>query len=113
MVLVTVLIKRDQKIGFITGGQHFARTDAHLENRRTTGDRGRDGHVGHDVLLAATGEAGEERAGSLNSVLRISGEPDHGVLNTFRAQIGPLAVWRDCLCSSVWSFAHGVRKLTD
>src|SRR4030095_15918142 len=77
VVLVTVLVKRYQKIGFITGRQHFARADAHLKNRRTTRDCRRDGHVGQDVVLTAAGQAGEERAGGLNSILRVTREPDH------------------------------------
>ena len=64
VVLVTVLVKRDEKIGFIARREHFARTDADLENGWPTRDRGRDGHVGHDVVLAASGQPGEERAGS-------------------------------------------------
>src|SRR5262249_22551323 len=92
---------------------HFPRTDAHLKNRRTTGDRRRDGHVGHDVVLTAAGESGEERAGGLNSILRITGEPDHRVLNAFRPQIGSVGGRRCRLCSSIPSFTHGIRKLTD
>jgi hypothetical protein len=69
VVLVTVLVKRDQKIGFVTRRQHFSRTDAHLKNGRATGNRGRDRHVGHDVVLAAPGQAREECAGGLNAVL--------------------------------------------
>jgi hypothetical protein len=83
-----MLIERDQKIGFIASRQHFTGTDADLKDRWSTGDCGRDRHVGHDVLVAASGEAGEKRAGSLNSVLRITSETNHGVLNIFRAQIG-------------------------
>jgi hypothetical protein len=41
-------------------------------------------------VVAAAGEPGEERAGGLNSVLRITGEADHGVLNAFRPQIGAI-----------------------
>src|SRR5207302_1599119 len=89
VVLVTVLVKRDQKIGFIACRQHFTGTDAYLENGRTTRNRRGDGHVGHDVVLAASGKAREKGAGGLNSVLRISREPDHRVLNAFRPQIGP------------------------
>ena len=53
MVFVTVLVKREQNIGFITGAQHFAGTDADLENGRTAGNRRRDRHERHDFLLAA------------------------------------------------------------
>src|SRR5437660_358881 len=88
MVLITVLIKRDQKIGFVTGREHFAGTDAHLKDRRSAGDGGWNGHVSHDVLIAAASEPGEKCARGLNSILRIAGQPDDRVLNIFRAQIG-------------------------
>ena len=32
VILIAVLIKCDQKIGLVACGQHFARTDAYLEN---------------------------------------------------------------------------------
>ena len=51
-------------------------------------NRRRDGHVGHDILFAASGESGQKGAGGLNSVLRIPGETNYGVLNIFRPQIG-------------------------
>ncbi len=88
VVLVTVLIKRDEEIGFIARRKHFARAHADLEDRRPARNRGRDRHVSHDVLIAASGQAREESAGGLNAVLRISGEADYGVVNAFRAQIG-------------------------
>ena len=113
VVLVTVLVKRDQKIGFVACRQHFTGTDAYLENGRTTRNRRGDGHVGHDVVLAAPGKAREKGAGGLNSVLRISREPDDRVLNAFGPQIRSLGVRRGCLCSSIRSIAHGIRKLTD
>ena len=87
MVLVTVLIKRDEKVGFIASREYFAGTDPDLKDRRAAGDRGRDRHVSHDVLVAAPGQPREKRAGGLNSVLRIAGQTDDGVLNIFRAQI--------------------------
>ena len=90
VVLVTVLIKRDEEIGFVAGGENFARADADLENRRTAGDRGGNRHVSHDVLVAAAGEPGEESAGALDAVLRIAGEPDDGVVDVFGTQIGAL-----------------------
>src|SRR5438309_540140 len=88
MVLITVLIKCDEKIGFVTSRQNFARTDADLEDRRPAGDGGGNRHVSHDVLIAASGEACEKCAGGLNSVLRIASKPNDCVLNIFRAQIG-------------------------
>src|ERR1700719_3732039 len=90
MVLIAVLIKRDQKIGLITRRKHFAGTDTDLEDGRAAGDGGWNCHVSHDVLIAASGEPGEKRAGGLDSVLRIAGEADDGVLNIFRAKIGPV-----------------------
>src|SRR5947209_218802 len=88
MVLITVLIKRDQEIGFVTGREHFARTDADLEDGRSARNGGGNRHVSHDVLIAASSEPGEKRARGLNSVLRIAGEPDDCVLNIFRSKIG-------------------------
>ena len=90
MVLVTMLVKRDQKISFIASGQYFTRTDPDLEDRRSTRDRCRDRHVSHDIVIAAPGQACEKSAGGLNAVLRISGETNYGVIDVFRAQIGPL-----------------------
>src|SRR5260370_29260939 len=87
MVLITVLIKCDQKIGFVTGRKHFARTDADLKDRWTTGNGGGNRHVSHDVLIAASGQSRQKRAGGLNSVLRIASKPNDCVLNIFRAQI--------------------------
>ena len=95
VVLVAVLIKGDEEIGFVAGGEDFARADADLENRRPAGNRGRDRHVGHDVLVAAAGEPGEKRAGALDAVLRIAGEADNGVVDVFRAEIGAFAEGSD------------------
>src|SRR5207237_8479154 len=86
---------------------------AYVENARTPRNRRGDGQVGHDVVLAASGKAREKGAGGLNSVLRISREPDDRVLNAFGPQIRSLGVRRGCLCSSIRSIAHGIRKLTD
>src|SRR5437763_16867774 len=108
MVLIAVLIKSDEKIGFITSGQHFARTDADLKNRRTTRDRRGDGHVRHDIVLAASSQAREKCASCLDSVLRISRETDHCILNNFGAQISSLDIWRVSLCGTVGLFGHGV-----
>ena len=88
VVLVTVLVKRDEQIRFVAGGEHFAGADADLENRRAAGDRGRNRHVRHDLLLAATGEPREKAADGLDAVLRIAGEADDGVVNVFGTQIG-------------------------
>ena len=71
MVLVAVLIERDQKVGFITGGEYFSGTDPDLKNRWSTGNGGRDSHVGHDVLVTATG------------VLRVPRYPDIPGRDTF------------------------------
>src|SRR5436190_10679366 len=76
VVLVRMLIKREQHISIITGAEHFARTNAHLEDRRTAGNSRWDGHEGHDFLLASCCEAGQETADGLNAVLRIAGYAD-------------------------------------
>ena len=39
-------------------------------------------------VTAAPGETGEKSAGALNTVLRIPGEPDDGVVDAFGAEIG-------------------------
>jgi hypothetical protein len=88
VVLVTVLIERDEEVGFVARGENFAGSHANLEDGRSAGDGGGDRHVGHDVLRAAPGQAREESAGALNSVLRISCETDYGVINTFGPEIG-------------------------
>src|SRR5437588_1283463 len=93
MVLITVLIKRDQEIGFVTGRQDFAGTDADLKDGRAAGNGGGNRHISHDVLIAASSESGEKRARGLNSVLRIAGQADDCVLNIFRAQIGAVGSW--------------------
>src|SRR6202165_4588451 len=73
VVLITVLIKRDKKVGFIAGRQHFTCAHANLKDRRSTGNGGLDRHISHDVVVAASGESREKGAGGLNSVLRIAG----------------------------------------
>ena len=56
-------------------------------------------HVSHHILVAASGESGQKRAGRLNSVLRIPSKANYGVLNVFRAEIG--AIWsRMIRCSA-------------
>src|SRR5215218_3069387 len=69
VVLVAVLIKAEQHVSFIAGAQNFARTDADLENRRTAGNGGGNGHEGHDLLFTAASQAREEAADGLDTVL--------------------------------------------
>ena len=45
-------------------------------------------------MIAAPGQTREKCARGLNAVLRISSQPDHGVLNVFRAQIGAVRCGR-------------------
>src|SRR4029079_2748408 len=40
VVLITMLIERDQEVGFISRGKNFTRADPDLEDRRSTGDGG-------------------------------------------------------------------------
>src|SRR5207248_5633594 len=87
VVLIAVLIKRDQKIGFVTGREHFARAHADLKNGRSARDGGWNRHISHDVVVAASGQSREKRAGGLNSVLRISGKADDCVVDIFRTKI--------------------------
>ena len=42
VVFVGMLVKRQQHVRLVAGAQHFARTDAHLENGRAAGNRGRE-----------------------------------------------------------------------
>src|SRR5207248_1546933 len=87
MVLITVLIKRDQKIGFVTGREHFARAHTDLEDGRSARDVGWNRHISHDVVVATSGQSREKRAGGLNSVLRISGKANDRVVDIFRTKI--------------------------
>jgi hypothetical protein len=34
VILVAVLVERDEEVGFVARGEHFAGADAHLEDRR-------------------------------------------------------------------------------
>ena len=81
MRVVAVLIKRHEHVRAVAGREDVAGAHAHLENRRTARDRGRDRHVGHDVRIAAAGEAGEEAADRLDAGLGIAGESNDDVLN--------------------------------
>src|SRR5438105_6252937 len=87
VVLLTVLIKRDQKIGYVTGREHFTRAHADVKNGRAAGNGGWNRHISHDVVVAASGQSREKRAGGLNSVLRISGKANHSVVDIFRTKI--------------------------
>jgi hypothetical protein len=69
MALVAVLVERDEEVGLVAGGQDVPGAHAHLKDGRTAGDRGRNRHVRHDVLVAATSQTGEETADRLNAVL--------------------------------------------
>lgn len=81
MGVVAVLIKHDQHVGAVAGGKDIARSHAHLKDRRPARDRGRDRHVGHDVLVTATGEPGEETSDGLNAILGVTREADDNVVN--------------------------------
>ena len=79
VIVVAVLIEWHEPVRFIAGAQDFPAADVDLEDGRPATDGGRDGHVGHHVLLRAAGEPREESADGLNAVLRIAREPDDGV----------------------------------
>src|SRR5207248_2049278 len=51
----------------------------HLENRGSAGDRGRNRHEGHDLLLAPPGQSRQKTADGLNPVLRIARQPNDGL----------------------------------
>ena len=81
MGVVTVLVKRHQHVGTVARRQDVAGAHADLEDGRAARNRGRNRHVRHDVLVAATGETREEAADGLDTVLRVTGESDDYVLN--------------------------------
>ena len=81
MVVVTVLVEGDQKIGVVSRGENFARAQVHLENGWPSGDSRRNRHVGHDLPGAASCQTRQETANGLDPILRISGKPDHRILN--------------------------------
>ena len=84
---VAVLIEGHEHVGAVAGGEDVAGAHAHLEDRRPARDGGRDRHVGHDVLVAAAGEAGEETADGLDAVLRIAGEADDDVVDALGTRV--------------------------
>src|SRR4026207_1075310 len=85
-----MLIEGNQKISFVARRQHFSGPDAHLKDRWSARNRGRDRHVSHHILVAASGKSRQKRAGRLNSVLRISRKANYGVLNVFRPEISAI-----------------------
>src|SRR5437773_11803495 len=104
MVLIAMLIKCDEKIGFIAGRKHFTGTDPDLEDRRSTRNRGRDRHVSHDVVIAASGQSRQKCAGGLNAVLRIARETNQSILNISKTQIcaGRRAGWSAVRSIGFW-----------
>ena len=76
VAVVGVLVERDEQIGLVTGAEHFAGPNAHLEDGRSAGDGGGDGHESHDFLLASSGQTCQEPADGLNAVLRIACDAD-------------------------------------
>lgn len=80
VVLVTVLVERHEEVRRVAGREDVSRSHPHLENRGSAGDRRRNRHVSHDVLIATPREPGEKSADRLDPVLRISGETDHHVI---------------------------------
>jgi|GEM_PF-6529459 len=73
MIVVGILVERHQRICLVTGMEHLTRTQMNLVNTGPSGNRGRNRHVGHDVLCGGSCELGKECADRLDSVLRISG----------------------------------------
>jgi len=55
-------------------------------------------------VIAAPGQAREKSAGGLNSILRISSETNHGVLNVFRTQIGAVRCRRAVRSIGRWQY---------
>ena len=81
VLLVRMLIKTNQHVGFVTRAEDFAGADAHLENRGPAGDGGRNGHERHDFLLTASRQTREETANGLNAVLRVTRDADNCLFN--------------------------------
>ena len=88
VIAVRVIVKGDQEIRFVTRGEHFARADPDLENRRPARDGARDRHIRHHLLRAAPGQPRQHRAGALDAILRIARQPDHGIADILRRKIG-------------------------
>ena len=88
-----MLVKGQQHVRFITGAEHFARADAHLENRRTAGNRRRNRHESHDFLFAAAGEPRQETADGLNTVLGIARDADDRFGNLWKSLGVPPGDW--------------------
>ena len=76
VVVVRMLVKRQQHVGVIPGAQHLARTNPHLEDRWAAGNSRRNGHERHDLLFAAPGQPGQKTANGLNAILRIARNAD-------------------------------------
>jgi hypothetical protein len=84
-----MLIEGDKKVSLVAGRKDLAGANPDLKNRRAAGDGRWDCHVGHDFLVAATGQASQYGTGRLNAVLRIAGQTDDSVSNALRPEIGP------------------------
>ena len=84
-----MLIESNKEVSLVAGRKDLAGTDPDLKNRRSTRDGRWDCHVGHDFLVAATGQAGQNRAGRLDTILRIASQADDSVSNVLRPEIGP------------------------
>ena len=69
VVLVAVLVKGDEKVGIISRGKDFARSDVNLKDGWPTGDRRWDRHIGHDFLGGASCQASKESTDRLNAIL--------------------------------------------
>ena len=76
VVLVGVLVERQQHVGLIAGTENVPRAETNLKDGWAAGDGRGDGHHRHDLLLTAAGEAGEKAADGLNAVLGIAGDAD-------------------------------------
>src|SRR2546421_6133224 len=71
VVLIAVLVKRDEEIGFVAGGEDFACAHADLEDRWFAGNGGGERYVSHDELGAAAGASEAERCAPMDAGLGI------------------------------------------
>ena len=88
VVLVAVIVEGHEEVGFITRAEDVPGTHADLEDRRASGDRRRDRHVGHDILGTTASQTSEERPDGLNTVLGVARHADDNVVERLGGNVG-------------------------
>ncbi len=69
MAVITVLIEGHQHVCLIARMQHLPGAYVHLKDGRPATDRGRNGHVGHDLLGRSSGKPSQEATDGLDAIL--------------------------------------------